>query len=121
MTRDSSREVVLEIDAHRDAFLVLTDTWYPGWEAWLDDQPVPHYRANIAFRALPVPAGRHTVRFVYRPASVAWGFGVSGLTVAGVILWLVVAARRKTPYTRGKNTFTTVPSPTRDSILRSPP
>ncbi len=121
MTRDSSREVVLEIDAHRDAFLVLTDTWYPGWEAWLDDRPVPHYRANIAFRALPVPAGQHTVRFVYRPASVAWGFGVSGLTVAGVIVWLVVAARRKTPYARGKNTFTTVPSPTRDSILKSPP
>ena len=96
MTRDSSSEIVLEIDAHRDAFLVLTDTWYPGWESWLDGRPVPHYRANIAFRALPIPAGRHRVRFAYRPASVAWGFGVSGLTVAGVIVWLVVATRRKT-------------------------
>lgn len=95
MTRDAAHEVAIEVDARRDAFLLLTDTWYPGWESYLDGRLVPHYRANVAFRALPVPAGRHRVRFIYRPASVAWGFAVSGLTVAGVVVWTIVAARRQ--------------------------
>ena len=86
---DSPHQVRIQVEAHREAFLLLTDTWYPGWEAFLDGKPVPHYRANVAFRALPVPRGRYEVVFLYRPASVAWGFRLSGCTLLGVIIWVL--------------------------------
>ncbi len=94
MTLDAPHEVRLRVHAREEAFLLLTDTWYPGWEAYLDGEPVRHYRANVAFRALPVPAGRYEVVFLYRPSSVTWGFRVTGITLLGVLVWVLVAVRR---------------------------
>jgi hypothetical protein len=61
--------------------LVLTDLHFPGWTAEVDGQVVPIRLANFAFRAVSVPAGSHTVRFVYRPDSFTWGAVVSGAAV----------------------------------------
>lgn len=60
-------EVVAEADSPDGGFLVLNDVWQPWWFAELDGQPVPILRANVLFRAVAVPPGRHTVRFVFRP------------------------------------------------------
>ncbi len=65
--------------------LVLSDQYYPGWEATVDGQAVPITRAFTALRAICVPAGEHTVAFVYRPMSFMLGLV---LTVAG---WLIVS------------------------------
>jgi hypothetical protein len=65
-------EVVLAIDANGPGFAVLNDPWQPWWEAELDGVPAPILRANVLFRAVAVPAGRHTVRFVFRPFAGAW-------------------------------------------------
>lgn len=64
--------------------LVLSDQYYPGWQATVDGQAVPITRAFTAFRAVCVPAGEHVVQFVYRPMSLILGVI---LTVVG---WLVV-------------------------------
>lgn len=60
-------EVVVAVEAGRPGMLVLHDLYHPGWRASLDGAEVPVYRANVLFRAVYVPAGRHKVRFVYRP------------------------------------------------------
>jgi hypothetical protein len=65
--------------------LTLSDQFYPGWQASLDGQPVPIYRADTVFRAVCVPAGDHTVRFEYRPMSLYAGLS---LTITG---WLALA------------------------------
>jgi uncharacterized membrane protein YfhO len=67
------------IDTRTDApgYLVLTDTWFPGWQATVDGAEQPIRRANHALRAVAVPAGRHTVEFRYAPASVRLGLGIS--------------------------------------------
>ncbi len=69
----TSDRLRLEVEAERNGFLVLTETDYPGWEASMDGAPAPLYRANLAFRAVPVPAGKHAVEFVFRPESVRTG------------------------------------------------
>jgi len=70
--------------------LVLTDLFYPGWTADVDGVPTAIHLTNFAFRAVSVPAGTHTVRFVYRPSSFLWGAAISGvasLLLAGCI-WI---------------------------------
>ncbi len=70
-----------------DGFVVLTDAFDPGWRVTVDGRPAPLLRANLAFRAVPVPAGRHVLAMVYRPTSVIAGLLVSlGAAVATVAL-----------------------------------
>lgn len=64
----SNREVdrfALNVTTDRPALLVITDNYYPAWKAEIDGEEVPILRANYTFRAVPVPAGTHEVRFWY--------------------------------------------------------
>jgi len=65
--------------------LVLSDQYYPGWEAAVDGQAVPITRAFTALRAVCVPAGTHTVTFTYRPLSLIIG------VILTVVSWIVVS------------------------------
>ena len=89
--RDTFVEVATE--SPRRALLVLTDAHYPGWLATVDGAPATIHRANFAFRAVSVPAGRHVVRFHYRPTSVMVGAGISLAGLAAIVC-LVVFGRR---------------------------
>lgn len=82
--------VVVETNNTSAGWLVLTDAWYPGWRAQVDGQPVDLMRADVLFRAAPVPAGRHRVEFIYNPTSFWIGVGISAATLIGclAILWL---------------------------------
>ncbi|MCK6557424.1 YfhO family protein [Candidatus Binatia bacterium] len=85
-------QVVVETDASAGGYLLLTDTYYPGWEATLDGAPAEIYRANYLFRAVAVPPGRHTVAFAYIPRMFRLGAGITlltlcGLAVAGGLRW----------------------------------
>ena len=74
--------------ADRPAWLVLTDTWYPGWTARVDGREARLWRANHAFRAVRLSAGEHLVEFHYEPAWLALGLAMSGAGLAGVALLL---------------------------------
>ncbi|MBC7811454.1 MAG: YfhO family protein, partial [Burkholderiales bacterium] len=63
---DTGRIEIQSVEG-RDSWLVVADTDYPGWEATVYGEPVAISRANLAFRAIPVPAGPLTVRFEYHP------------------------------------------------------
>ncbi len=87
-------KVCLDYQVADDAFLYLSDTYYPGWRAYVDGKETKIYRANLAFRAVQVPAGNHRVEFRYVPLSFYAGLG---LTVLGIVLalFLVLRERRK--------------------------
>jgi len=84
-----ANSVALEATSEAGAWLVLADTYDPGWSAGVDGRSVNVWRANHVQRAVWVPAGRHRVRFAYRPASFRIGAAVSlvalGLAVAGLV------------------------------------
>jgi hypothetical protein len=63
-------DVTLETEADRNSVLILHDIYYPGWEAYVDGERRPILRANLLFRGVEVPAGRHRVEFRFRPLSI---------------------------------------------------
>ena len=87
--------VVLKAYAEGPAWLVLTDTYFPGWRATVDGRGVPIAAANFAFRAVPLPAGESTVEMVYEPASYRLGLflGLLSLMAAVGVLLGAAAAR----------------------------
>ncbi|MBX9588656.1 MAG: YfhO family protein [Hyphomonadaceae bacterium] len=60
-------KVVIDVDAVRSGFIVLHDVWHPWWTAELNGRDVPVLRANVMFRAVRVPAGRHVLTFEFKP------------------------------------------------------
>lgn len=94
INRYEDRLVDVEFEAMAVGWLCLGDVHYPGWEAELDGRPTPILRANVAFRAIRVPKGRHTAVFRYRPASFTAGLWISVLSALILLpLALVLAGR----------------------------
>jgi hypothetical protein len=91
--RDDANAVIIDVNAARDAWLILADTDYPGWTATVDGNPAPIYGANLAFRAVQVEAGAHTLRFEYRPVWLLPG----ALITAVSLLVILVLFRAKSP------------------------
>lgn len=85
-------KVTIDTDHTAAAMLFLSDSYYPGWKAYIDSKETPIYRANYAFRAVAIPAGKHRVEFHYAPTS--WLLGVIG-SISGLLLLGAICLWRK--------------------------
>ena len=84
----ASQYVHIKVEACEIALLVISQSFYHNWRAYVDGRPVPLWRANHAFQALQVPAGRHEVQLAYLDRLFYAGAGLSlTAAVAWVILW----------------------------------
>jgi hypothetical protein len=86
----SPTRVTVAAVAARAGYLVLGESWAPGWQAWVDGQPTPVLRANYVHRAVALSAGRHRVEFRYLPSAFQLGLYVS-VTAIAVLLALATA------------------------------
>jgi hypothetical protein len=66
-------EVVVDTDAPATSLLVLNDVWHPWWRACVDNAEADILKANVLFRAVVVPAGKHRVTFKFHPFAGALG------------------------------------------------
>jgi len=89
ITQSRANQITLATNTAQPRFLVLSEMYFPGWHAMVDGIETPIYRTNYLFRGIAVPTGQHTVRFVYRPASVLIGAGISlvALVIMSFLLW----------------------------------
>jgi hypothetical protein len=87
-------QMVLEVEAFDSGWLVLSDTWYPGWVATVDGKSAPLYRADSIFRAVPVGSGKHEITLKYRPAGFYSG-GILSILVLLFVLYLLTSWGRK--------------------------
>ncbi len=97
---DSYHENGVEVstNSNKDSILVLLDNYYPGWNAYIDSEKTPVYRANYTFRAIVVPKGNHIVKLVYEPMSVTIGeviFALSALLL--IVVYLLFREPSKIP------------------------
>jgi hypothetical protein len=91
--RIGADRMTLAVEAAAPACVVMVDAWSPGWSARVDGLPSAVLRANLAFRAVAVPAGRHEVELRYRPRSLPLGLALSAISMALAVLMAARAAR----------------------------
>jgi hypothetical protein len=72
VSRYENTKIDIETDAPSGGFVVLNDVWHPWWRATVDGKPADILKANVLFRAVVVPPGRHIVRFTFEPLSGGW-------------------------------------------------
>jgi len=90
ITQEHSTRITLATSTAQPAFLVLHDQFYPGWKAFVDGVETKVYRADYVLRAIGLPAGQHTVEFVFEPTSYLVGRGLSLATLGGLGLLLLI-------------------------------
>ncbi len=84
-------ENIMEVDVFSSApaFLVTSDTFYPGWKATIDGSPTHIYQTNYLLRGVVVPAGTHLVRFEFKPSSFYYGLAGTGLSLLVILASLL--------------------------------
>jgi len=105
-------------------WMVIREAYAPGWQATVDGKPAAVARADVAFMAVRVPAGRHTVVLTYTSSTVSNGLILTllgsivalGLTGLGV-RWLRLSARTPAPSSPGA----TLPPPAAGLPAPAPP
>jgi uncharacterized membrane protein YfhO len=77
--------VRLEVESPADGVLVHATNHARGWRAELDGVEVPLLRVDGFLQGIALPAGRHQVRFRYRPPGFLAGAAISALTLLGIV------------------------------------
>ena len=93
----------LRAELTHGGWLVLTDTYYPGWRVLIDGRAGRILPADYIFRAVPLESGSHVVEFIYRPASFVWGAAISILTIGILVLVPLFLSFRARWGSSGKN------------------
>jgi uncharacterized membrane protein YfhO len=86
---------VVRARAARRSLVVLTDSWFPGWQATVDGERAPIRRVDHVLRGVVVGPGEHTVEFRYAPASWRAGWIVSLLALLAIALAVGIGVRRR--------------------------
>jgi hypothetical protein len=86
ISRYENQAVDIVAVLNKPGILVLTDSFYPGWRAYVDGKEEKIYRANLFFRGVQLEAGAHRVAFRYEPWSFTLGLIVSLSTICGLAL-----------------------------------
>jgi hypothetical protein len=77
--RFSNHRISIQIEAPAASLVVISQTHYPAWKAYVDSRPAKIWRANCAFQAVEVPAGRHQIQLLYEDRKLLVGAILSGL------------------------------------------
>jgi hypothetical protein len=81
--------VEIDCDIQEKSLLVLSDTFYPGWKAYIGNKEHHIFRANYAFRGIVAPIGKYKIVMRYQPAYRMPTLFASGLTALLVIIFLL--------------------------------
>ncbi|MCU0864119.1 MAG: YfhO family protein [Planctomycetes bacterium] len=99
--RDEPTTIELDVDAGAQPWLLLTDTFLPGWTATIDGRPQPIVRGDHAFRLVALPAQSCRVVFTYRCPGLAMGTAMAGFATLAWLLYAFTTKRRHSPRPNG--------------------
>jgi hypothetical protein len=84
LIKDTDEELIIEVKNNKEGILVVGDSFYPGWQAFIDDKQTKIYPANINQRAIFINAGNHQVRLHFISQSFEIGKRIS---IVFFIIW----------------------------------
>lgn len=88
MTKFDNDAIEYESNSTGPQFAVFSEVYYPlGWNAYIDGKKTDYCNVNYVLRGLSIPAGKHTIKFVFEPASVKKG--VSIMFISSIVILLV--------------------------------
>ncbi len=88
-----SNELNYAFESKGNQLIIFSDIYYEdGWNAYIDNQPVDHFRANYVLRGLYVPAGKHKIVFKFEPKSVAIGMIINTIFSLVILVGLAYLA-----------------------------
>lgn len=87
--------MTMEVEANRPAYLVVSEIFYPGWNAYIDGRQTEVFRTDYSLRGLAVPAGIHTVEMKFEPAPLYRGAAISFVALLACVGGMVCAKFRK--------------------------
>jgi hypothetical protein len=87
IAHQTPNSLVLNVATPTDSLLVLSEIHYPGWQVTVDGQASSILSVDYILRGVPIPAGQHSVEIFYRPVTFIWGALISGITLAGLVVW----------------------------------
>ena len=94
ITSYEPNRMTLAADLRQTSFVVLSEVFYPGWEAFVDGLPAPIIRGNLVLRAIPVPAGKHTIDLRFRSKTFLWGLVIGLASMIGAAGFLLLTRVR---------------------------
>jgi hypothetical protein len=92
--RFANQWISIQTEAPTASLVVISQTYFPAWRAYVDGQATKIWRANYAFQALQVPAGLHQVSLVYEDRMFYFGALVS-LAATGIWVGLWLRGRKQ--------------------------
>lgn len=94
ITNYQPTNIVISTTSTKKGLLFLSDTYFPGWYGYVDGKQEPILQADYTFRAIQIPSGIHTVRFVYKPVSFSVGAILSILSLALTVIFLCTVPKK---------------------------
>jgi hypothetical protein len=91
----SANRIVVKAELAAPGLLVLSEMWYPGWQALDNGKPSSILRTDGILRGVYLKVGSHTLAFEYRPWTVRVGLAISGCTALGLFVAFAFRAWRR--------------------------
>ena len=87
-------ELTYEVNSSKGGVVVFSENYYPGWASYIDGEKVEHGRANYILRAMNVPAGKHMVKFEFKPKSIDVTESIAYISLLMLVLGALVIMTR---------------------------
>lgn len=93
--RRTANTMKIRTTLNKPGLLVTSDSYDPGWQAFVDGKSASIVPADVALRGVYLEAGAHEIDFVYGPASFRWGLVLAAAGAACLIFWVIFTLRSK--------------------------
>lgn len=89
----SPQNITLSADCPDNSFLVLSQLYYPGWHAVVNNSSPDIFKTNGILSGIYLPSGRSSINIYYLPDSFKYGALISLITGASLIIFFVMSLR----------------------------
>jgi hypothetical protein len=103
LVKNENDLIQYESSSTANQFAVFSEIYYNrGWKAYIDDKESTIIQTNYVLRGLAIPAGKHQIRFEFKPAS--YYESKKAATVSSALIWLLIIAAVASSFKKEKNT-----------------